>query len=144
MELVDVAGLAASKFQGSFSVCFPSVESHVCTVGCHTWPFTWMPGIQHKSLCSKDKHIPEPSPRPSPHSALFGRRSPASGCITTVSSLLCTSSRNACLLLTPLLESLHRPTLAFTGEPCLTPLVFLMLTRHQNTHPLSVFICKRK
>ena len=64
VELVGVARLAASKSQGSFSLCFPSVESHVCTVGCHAWHFTWMPGIRHKSLCLDDKHITEPLPQP--------------------------------------------------------------------------------
>lgn len=144
MELVVVARLAASKSQGSFSLCFPSVQSHVCTVGCHTWHFTWMPGVWHKSLCSMTST--SQSHRPSPHSALFGRRSPVSGCTMIVSTLLCTSSCNACLLPTPLLDivSPSLPTLAFTGEPCLTPLVFLMLTWHQNMYPLYVFICKRK
>lgn len=112
VELVDVARLAASKSQGSFSLCFPSVESHVCTMDCHTWHFTWMPGIQHKSLCSDDKHLTEPSPQR--HSALFGRRSPASARTTTVP--------HCSVLLLQCLSSAHptaRHSLSIAPHSCL-------------------------
>ena len=69
MELVVVARLAASKSQGSFSLCFPSVESRVHCGLPHLAFYVDAWGMT-QVLVLHDKHITEPSP-PSPLSFVW-------------------------------------------------------------------------